>query len=1753
MRTRHSLFLGLLLLALPVHAVVTGMATLTTPPRSTLIDGVAGRDALSSTVTINLTRQENTAQAPTDATVSIEITAVLTDTVTNLPVPLVQSTFTSTATIASHNGPFPAFVNAPLEINVKPAPGTRLQVEHEYSLALTTVLTDNDAVVRPLGTLTVANKYLHLSGTLWWGPVEARFTEVNDQASSLIDPQISGEIWTSIRIPAVGGSLANLTGFSFGDADVSIPVQVLPNGDVTVRPSLLSMPVIIAAGASVTKKNISFTPSNLTLDHNGGHGSISLRLPVGMGLASKPKTRRYVDEIVFTDVQLLAGLVPESKPYVITPEMVEAVLGLLPSDMSGYVPPAQLFVAVEDLPVRLPMASIEWNPSAGRFVGTPTAATYTLASEKAALAALAQLNVITSAEAQIHSNQGYWASAAPVNEIVVRGDAHGQAQMDGTFVLGAGGYYPHFPAQTWVPFTGGELHLNAGEWATADCFLTGVSSIVSGYLRGDGLEDPCSAALAPGVLNFVPADQKIHLTADGGWIADGTLSSAHTLGFGAYPDNGNASLVHQIASFTTASLHLPGIRLSGSVVTSSVDARPASMLFSGFGSPTDATLVERPGTAGYEDGLANYAGVNFRCVEGVTTSTSVIARQPLDPMPLRARSKFYARMAGVSGLLHPTNFTPRSLSLYGFPGQLTSFQLTFLDNANVDSAINGQIAFPGPAGFGLSFEKMKLRASGDLDHAELAANQTGKYLRYWGLTFDPLALSFTPPGDCLPGNLPTLPLPEIGITARLPGVTGTALAGKFSFTPEGDIVPGNTGRLTLPTALSLAGPGVSKFSVRPISAFALNRWRGSPHDSGGAYDQGHNGKGFGSFFAAVDVPYFEDLKAHIHVSPARTRDPWFISNGEALTLNNKTAFEVQDVDPQQHGFVGVTANDLDRYHEPDQLHSFFAPRAKKRWLDMINFSYPVVWNSEDKVFVTPAWLQTSADLKVLSVSAAIDRLAPQAAELSFGATYRGLPRINTKAMVSDALEQGNGMASALQDAAAAALTQAGQSFQPINIAGSLQRFESVLSDRLHDVVDQTLGQAAASATGTLYDTVKQGFEQSADAAARADYLLNGGFNAAFDTANQTITAALATANQSVNQAEGLVKHVSDTLTQARTGVAELKKLVQRPAGLTPGLPRPVFSQLVNQLIRSPKVIPPGRGLVAGLGSNIAQGAVDALVAALRQELLSIAQDVEANANSQIGKTYAQLLKDAEPALTEIDRRLSDLDDLLADLQTQLAAQTGPLFKAMHDTLANAAVYQAEVSSAILVAKEDLRRQLQNAIAQGAQWFADHPKSELQDQVRHRVVDAIVASDAMKQVQTLLRQQLASVEEQLQGLLDNFFAEANRVLKPILQKALQTVLAESPIAEVRDALSEQAAKLDAGVNGLAAGLASTLGAASIDGHAVINDQSLRRLRLDGKFAFLTGKKKGGNAPPVPSSGNATPEKDTLELAAWLEFREGDSVGPTGSGGCASPPSSGPEIAFGATCPIIIPVPKSESEPTQRVNGFAEARFLLDTNGLPQQLSGKLGFTGELGIKELKIIDPLVVMAFGVQENYLGAKVRGVLNSVDISASLFLGQVCNATRLRDLQLVDRDTLAFMDLQGLNNAGILVGFYGGGEGRKRLIDGPKSCVLNLEGGIGVATFAFVSGAADVIVGGRFMASVEGEVLCIARVKGELGLAGGIKLPFGQGLGGGLANGTLTLVGRLGVHGEIGVCPFCVGFTKNFGVLLQVSPQHQTLHVDL
>jgi hypothetical protein len=722
--------------------------------------------------------------------------------------------------------------------------------------------------------------------------------------------------------------------------------------------------------------------------------------------------------------------------------------------------------------------------------------------------------------------------------VVISADAQGRAVISSaTIDLPPSTFTSHFPSGVVVGWTQpGAVVVQSGLINPTQSALPGASGAAFTTAPGAPTQPP---PVLPDTLTFSPDSAVWSFTPDGGLHAEGTIAPA-PLRWGA---RDASHIAHVTGNFTSASGHVPGNVLRGALATTSNDNRPGELLLSGHGRPGDATYGERPASASYLSGFADYAGLNFRvATDGGQTATSLIGDATVGPYSLQATSKYYARNAGISGIHEAVTSSFASLSgalaIYGFPLSLNNYQLSFLDNTPHDSLVSGTVNVPGARGtpgFAQPFTKLMFDSKGQPTEITLPQpNNFEHNLSYWNVHLHPLSAEFQPkPSD--PGKYALI----FGGEVLLAGVLKDPLRGGLGFFNDGSLVaasdgfPGVNSRLKPPSLTSLHGtrsaldatrPG---FSVHPVSDVYFN-----DPNAPGAPDAG-----FAAFAGTVNVPFFQAIKVHVLARANGVRT----SVRAGWSEGGNDFFNQANFDSSNRGFPsGSTAADYENDAEPagayfdptdpaHQQRNPYNPTANQSWLGFVDFSLPITWDAAQRRFLSS--IPEQRDFLVLNSQRVLQQLTPSGADIRFGLQFNGLPRLNLAALVIDDQEATSQLIQFIPNGSR--LVSGLQAFDTLLQGNSDQLIANGLDFAIDQFLDDLLNQG-----GPLHDALS---------AADAVNGIGTAGSAHFTQLSAALRDRLAGIIGTVNDANSVIKDVNDALITINGGLATADTLLAKDA------------------------------------------------------------------------------------------------------------------------------------------------------------------------------------------------------------------------------------------------------------------------------------------------------------------------------------------------------------------------------------------------------------------------------------------------------------------------------------------------------------------------------------------------------------------------------------------------------------------------------
>jgi hypothetical protein len=1063
--------------------------------KNNIIRSQPGQNAFKLDVSFTVRRYDNwLATSPQSTTTFIPVVASLTNVLTNTDLTLSGSATNQPITIPqfAQSGtlrvPAESTLNVTLDIlpsdwttlNPIPLHACRISVRHSDDQSLE--LHDHLAFSRFLAGLT---------GNIRFGPLLTTFSALqNDFANAAVAPTEAGfRARGPVTLAAAGGTIPG-TPHKF-----TMNLQELHmafNGDLHLtQPGAL---IGVTAPDFPDRQSINNTTLQrgpITLTTNGAQAyGYTLFLPRGMGFSyeSTPRRRRLTSKITF------AGAVPLTSSL-ITANSLTFNLG------SGRF----TFTPVDILYVREKQASIfdRLNDIGPASAANPAALRHNSNEEVHRFIELPAL--ATAAFVESAPDGG-----ASIRSLSLR------PKREGSFLT-------HFPNGIPVQWNSlalpspGQFVISSDRVSTASA-IEGLSPLLIRYGR-DCFEAaacvPPIPAAGPGSINCTPAANRLAFTENGGLQAAVTFGS-HTLRWG----NVNGALFAQnTGPFTSGSFYMPGNHLPWRSPTGTPDAataaiaqknRAATLHFAGFNTATP----EVPGTNAYRTGNGDYAGLNLRISNGNASGSSTIAGVTTGSYGLTNASKYYTRLGGVSGKHEsvPLTLTKR---IYGMDVSLRNLRLAYLDNANSDSAIDGGLTVGTNAAasrashFSLDFASLLFNCRGGLKSASLGPSPDFT-LTYWGTLVRPLILEFAQPANCADATQGFL---KLGCQAKLPSLGGSNpwLAGTLGFRgTDGSLVAkadadaagsGLTSRFSVPSSVTLAGPGSTTYSLTPATEAYLNRWPGPGNTPP---------TGFANLAGTIDVPFFENLRAHLHTSP--DPNPAVVSTILIGPDDASGALTSADFDPSNTGAPpGKTIA---------QYRANYPLSARKNWLGLVDFTFPISWSASDRRFSSTSPL--SKNLFIVTPEARIESITPATADISFGADFSsGLSQLNVSSLYGELAGAGGNLLSKLS-------SNLGIDFS--SVLSNISNLDDAFSDNLRDLVQSPVQSLTDPVAAQLYQA------SLTEAAARTQL---GIVLANLGASGQPLRTALSTiVGPSGGPPSGAVKVVADL----RSALADAKHI-----------------------------------------------------------------------------------------------------------------------------------------------------------------------------------------------------------------------------------------------------------------------------------------------------------------------------------------------------------------------------------------------------------------------------------------------------------------------------------------------------------------------------------------------------------------------------------------------------------------------------------
>jgi hypothetical protein len=1220
--------------------------------------------------------------------------------------------------------------------------GTRFQriaIETVHQLDPDAVLTES---VESNNEANTAALVTHYSGRLWFGDAPTEIWVTN---------WITRTAFSSTNHTISGTGMVKGLSFSFTDLDVDKDLNTL---DYYVAPGETQV-VVTTPLLSATVNQVAYrAPGGIRLSRTGAEADLIVTLPAGLGWRNDANGHVLESQVSFNAASLAGDpLDPDGEPE------------------SFAVP----YIMEETKPLFFGVSSLTWIPRNGAFEAVSDGALqYVRADELNELSASAVSGWIPLDEGYRRSNEQFYnqAKIAPGETLTVWADDNGAAELTVDLALEAGDYRTHMPYDVEVAWGSGSLGIadDLIETAISASALGGVTNLMVSYVQG--CPGDCPGSGTESAISLTPTDDQLQFAGNGGVGGAGGLVGSPTVAWGYIPNL--VDFAQQVNGATTGAFFAAGHFLRGDQLPAELNAddAPGVILYSGVARDAERT-PERPWAASYVAGLGDYPGLNIRHEAGME-ARSVVGGEAIEPYALTSRSKYYLRTSGVSGI-HEADSFPGEAQIYGYDFAFLNYGLNYLSSSNRDSRTEGSVAVPYPSDFVTDFEELRFSCLGDLLDAQLADAGAETNLVYWNAPFVPLTIGFERNATCDAGS----GFLAMNVQTWADHVEDL-LFGKLGFTSNGtllaasDAVTDIDSRLSLPSSIPVAGPQAEVYTLFPVNEAYFNDYDNAKADTG-------VGQGFISLAGTLDVTFFEDLLVQAHTGAGTNgNSSLYLIGGwpdQGWTDAGDDFFNHSRFDEGNWGYpAGVAALSVADYRAGDQAQ--YQVRARRTWLNVIEFSYPLTWSTITRSFRSASPEQN--DLMVLQVEHQVDYLSAENAELSFGVQYDGLPRINIANFVVNQVKEATGVASAFANSVGDEVMD--------TLEGGLNELDRLLNDTAEELLEEVLVATIDPVVDALYDELQAEYVAGTDWYNDSIDRLIAGIPSGGPVPVTNLTFALDSVMTGFGEAHGVLDEVDAALESAIRAIDAVAGQVTIDPATGAAL-----GEAANGLIYTQ---------VDGAYPQL-QELTGALFEVLAASLFaSLGGELEAAVNEQLER-LAPALESVRTALTTSQEQLEALRDQLQAAEAfsrELEAQLDP---AVVDQLG------LDIAAA-------LKQRLAEELSTSFNPFEEYSAADFKQLIRDEIRVAVMASEIPPALTAVLRARLYDLDAQVRQSVDSVFQQVNSITREIASTYLAAV--------------------DDSINGFLDDLSDVMGAGKIDGYAHIRGDALQRLRLDGSFQW-----------------------------------------------------------------------------------------------------------------------------------------------------------------------------------------------------------------------------------------------------------------------------------------------------------------------------
>jgi hypothetical protein len=934
-----------------------------------------------------------------------------------------------------------------------------------------------------------------------------------------------------------------------------------------------------------------------------------------------------------------------------------------------------------------------------------------------------------------------------------------------------------------------------------------------------------------------------------------------------------------------------------------------------------------------------------------------------------------------------------------------------------------------------------------------------------------------------------------------PGVSQSALYGSLGFRPDGHLVTladhaagGLDSSLPAPGVIAVKQRGNLSYPLRTATRLRFNRYTGNTPPEEAL-------KGFIYTAGSIDISFFEDIRVIAQFTPNDPAAPVHLTGSDATepalswNIDGKNFFNDTTFDSSNRGYPADVT--LGQFRAGIDNTNQYRIHVRKDWRKLLAFTFPMKWDAGTRQLI--GLPKNDLDLKVIKAQAQVKKLDATGAEITFGASFEGLPNISTESITrlfTDGVESLTGYDKKLADGLSSAVTsQLNNAF----LKQARTAVDNLLADTLTNVVDAPLTAAADAVLAGPFNQLYGAIAASYDNAGTATYR---NLDASIDAANtqaQTIINLLrnnlATAGSpllnATDQLQSITQQIAARLEDADKGLEQLENLIRT----TPGgnIENDLLYKLTREVLKQ---------VLSDVNNPVVDYLADAGSAAIANKLKALLKD---------------LLSEAQPTLTEVADTIGRARSVIGQLRV-LTGSAVEAQAAFAEQIRKVLNQPAKFGNLCTAAMNAFKQELKNSRDTAKNFINENSEAALRQRFIRFLLTSFHASELGTELRVRLIKLVDPIRTAFNQALDTGLAELNNMINEVvltLVKEASLAVVTPVLQTLKDGVAnvfnkESQAETLPNEYGKAGTGSPTdkkvMVMAKVQGYVRTKGDTLDFLRVDGEVGLK-----------VP---------DGIEFKGYYQIKNFENGTPSvscrGSGTGGSTGSVQTEISMGATLGISFaaggdsatkkPGDTAGAPPKAGVyfKLTVDAKFSLDNTATIIGFDGLIDLqTNLIDFGGVSVSRITLSVGIGQGEAYIFGGAKGSFWLLELDVDMYAGitkQVAVLKRGLDPQSFETYLGA---PAGPCLSSITIGFAARAAGRislNRFFQIPDTCLFSLNAGlfIGNSFLIYPSGASyRAGFGQRQGYTISGDILCLLGFDAELGMfyAGTIPLPVAPG----------------------------------------------------